>query len=120
MRKPLNHSHSIDRYAVESQIKLRGFDPETALIRLAPRKGETCVREEDIEARLEAEGGSVALVMWPGVQYFTGQRFDVKRITEAAHRHGAMAGFDLAHAVGNVPLELHNWNCDFAGTFGSD
>ena len=103
-----------DWYAVESQIRWRGFDPADALIRVAPRDGEHCVREEDIEARLAAENGSVALVLWPGVQYYTGQFFDMKRIAAAAHKHGTIAGFDLAHAVGNVPLSLHEWQVDFA------
>jgi kynureninase len=103
-----------DWYAVESQIRLHGLDPATSLIRLAPRAGEHCVREEDIEARLAAENGAVALVLWPGVQYFTGQLFDIARITAAGHRHGAHVGVDLAHAVGNVLLRLHEWQVDFA------
>ncbi len=103
-----------DWYAVESQIRLHGFDPATSLIRLPPRAGEHCVREDDIEARLAAEAGAVALVLWPGVQYFTGQLFDIARITAAGHRHGAHVGVDLAHAVGNVPLRLHDWQVDFA------
>jgi kynureninase len=103
-----------DAYAVESQARLHGLDPATAVVRVAPRAGERTVREEDLEALLEAENGAVALVLWPGVQYFTGQYFDIARITAAAHRVGAKAGFDLAHAVGNVPLRLHDWNVDFA------
>jgi kynureninase len=103
-----------DRYAVESQIVLWGHDPKEALVELGPREGETLLRHEDIEAYLKREGERVALVLLPGVQYYTGQRFDLKRLSKAAHAAGARVGFDLAHAVGNVPLDLHDDDCDFA------
>lgn len=100
-----------DRYAVESQIRYHGFDPATSLIALAPRVGEAILRTEDIEAALD---GSVALVLLGGVNYYTGQVFEMERITQAAHKAGAMMGLDLAHAAGNVPLQLHDWGVDFA------
>ncbi len=103
-----------DRYAVESQIRLHGLDPADALVELSPRSGEDCLREEDIEAYLKREGDRVALFLFPGVQYYTGQRFDMGRLTRAAHAAGAYAGFDLAHAAGNVGLELHADGMDFA------
>lgn len=103
-----------DRYAVESQIVLWGYDPKEALVELAPRAGEALLRHEDIESYLARDGATVALVLMPGVQYYTGQRFDLKRISKAAHAAGARVGFDLAHAVGNVPLHLHDDDCDFA------
>ena len=103
-----------DRYAVESQLQLRGIDPAEALVELDPRPGEDCLRHEDVEAYLAREGDKVALLLFPGVLYYTGQRFDMARLTRAAHAAGAFAGFDLAHAVGNVLLELHDDGMDFA------
>jgi kynureninase len=108
-----------DRYAVESQIRFHGLDPGDCLVELAPKgsegnDGDRIIEESDIENYLEAEGDKVALVLWPGVQYATGQVFDLKRITEAAHNAGAKVGFDLAHSAGNVPLALHDSGCDFA------
>ena len=103
-----------DRYAALSQMRLHGIDPEDNLIELAPRKGEHTLRVEDIEARIEEEGDTLACVMLCGVQYYTGQWMPMERITTAAHAAGATCGFDLAHAVGNVPLKLHDWNVDFA------
>lgn len=103
-----------DRYAVESQIALWGHDPKEALVELAPRAGESLLRHDDIEDYLAREGAKVALVLMPGVQYYTGQRLDLKRITRAARAAGARVGFDLAHAIGNVPLDLHDSDCDFA------
>jgi kynureninase len=100
-----------DRYAVESQIRYHGFDPATSLIAIAPRTGEVTVRTEDIEAALD---DSVALVLLGGVNYYTGQVFEMERITQAAHKAGAVMGLDLAHAAGNVPLKLHQWGVDFA------
>ncbi len=105
---------SSDQYAVESQLRLHGYDPKDALIEVASRAGETCLRLEDIENAIENAGESLALVLFSGVQYYTGQFFDIGRIAAAAHRAGAMAGFDLAHAVGNVPLSLHEIGADFA------
>jgi kynureninase len=103
-----------DRYAVESQIRSHGLDPASALVELAPRPGEDCLRHEDVEGYLAREGERVALLLFPGVQYYTGQRFDLARLTRAAHGAGARAGFDLAHSVGNVPLDLHDDGPDFA------
>ncbi len=103
-----------DRHLVTSQIRWHGLDPATALIELAPRPGAELLRMEDVEARIGAAGTSLALVLWPGVQYRTGQAFELAPIVRSAHRVGAMAGFDLAHAIGNVPLALHDSGADFA------
>ncbi len=103
-----------DIYAVESQIKHHGIDIEKALIKLRPRKGESIVRTEDIIDVFENEGDSISLVMLGGVNYYTGQVFDFKNITAVAHNKGIKVGFDLAHAVGNINLELHKWDVDFA------
>lgn len=111
-----------DRYAVESQIRFHGLDPADCMVELGPggQSGhditgrERVIDESDIETYLEKHGDSVALVLWPGVQYATGQVFDLKRITTAAHAAGAKVGFDLAHSAGNVPLALHDSGCDFA------
>jgi kynureninase len=103
-----------DRYALAAQIGWHGFDPGTALLELAPRNGEDLLRLEDIEQRIEAESGRLALVLWPGLQYLTGQAFDLARVAQAARRAGAVIGFDLAHAIGNVPLALHESTADFA------
>ena len=105
---------SSDRHALASQIAWHGLDPESALIELAPRAGEDTVTEQAIEECLAEHGGQIALVLWPGVQFRTGQAFDVARIARAAHAHGCIAGFDLAHSVGNVPLALHAAEVDFA------
>jgi kynureninase len=103
-----------DRHAVASQIAWHGIDPGAALLELAPRAPEELIPEEAIEATLERHGGEIALVLWPGVQYRTGQAFDLPRIARAAHRAGCVVGFDLAHSIGNVPLELHDGEADFA------
>lgn len=103
-----------DRYAVKSQLRFHGYDPADALIELPLRRGEVLHRSEDIEALLEAEGGTIALVMLGGVNYYTGQVFDMERITRAAQARGCTVGFDLAHAVGNVEMKLHDWKVDFA------
>ena len=103
-----------DRYAALSQLRLHGLDPDEHLIELAPRDGEHTLRTEDIEARIAQENDALACVMLCGVQYYTGQWMQMERITAAAHAVGATCGFDLAHAVGNVPLRLHDWNVDFA------
>lgn len=103
-----------DRYAVASQARLHGFDPDEAIVELHPREGEATLRTEDVEAYLEREGDKVALVMFGGVNYYTGQAFDMARITAASHRIGACVGFDLAHAAGNLALQLHDWDVDFA------
>jgi kynureninase len=103
-----------DRYAVESQVRLHGLDPDKSLIELAPRKDDAYIPVEEIEALLAAEGGEIALLMLPGVQYYSGQVFDMARIAMAGHRAGCVVGFDLAHATGNIPLKLHDWDVDFA------
>jgi len=105
---------SSDQYAVASQIRHHGIDPSSALIELAPRPGEDVLRTEDICSLLEREGSRIATVMLPGVQYLSGQRFDLEAITRCARRLGCAVGFDLAHAIGNVPLRLHDWDVDFA------
>lgn len=103
-----------DQYAVESQVRWHGYDPATAIVELAPRPGEDTLRAEDILQTIEKEGNKTALVMLGGVNYYTGQLYDLETIAAAAHRAGACAGFDLAHAAGNAPLRLHDWNADFA------
>jgi len=103
-----------DQYAFESQVKYHGFDPDDAIIEVKPREGEYAIRHEDIVSAIKQSGNQTALVLFGGVNYYTGQLFDLKAITDAAHEVGANAGFDLAHAAGNVELELHDWNVDFA------
>jgi kynureninase len=103
-----------DQYAVKSQIQFHGFDPATSLIELAPRPDESSIRTEDIEALLDKDGDKIALVMLAGVNYYSGQFFDYAPITAAARAKGCIVGWDLAHAAGNVPIRLHDSNCDFA------
>ena len=103
-----------DIYAVESQIKHHGFLPESSLIKLRPRDGDSAIRTEDISAIIEREGDEIALIMLGGVNYYTGQVFDFEKITKIAHNKGINVGFDLAHAAGNIKLELHKWGVDFA------
>lgn len=103
-----------DQYAVASQAEFHGFDPKDAIIELSPRSGENVLRTPDVEKALQEHGDEIALVMLSGVNYRTGQVFDMERITKAAHNAGAVCGWDLAHAAGNVELKLHDWNVDFA------
>jgi kynureninase len=103
-----------DKYAVESQAKFHGFDPQEAIIELTPREGETLLRAEDIKATIEKHGPELSLVMIGNTNYYTGQFFDMKSITEWGHAQGAKVGFDCAHGAGNVILDLHNTGCDFA------
>lgn len=103
-----------DQYMFETQIKHHGLNPDDTLIELKPRAGEHNLRTEDIFSAIEEAGDELALVFLSGVQYYTGQYFDIKGITEAGHHVGAYVGWDLAHAMGNLPLELHNWDVDFA------
>jgi kynureninase len=103
-----------DQYALETQIKFHGFDPTEVLIELTPRDGEYTLRTKDILETIELHGNQTALILLGGVQYYTGQFFDLKKITEAGHRVGAVVGFDLAHAIGNVVLNLHRDKVDFA------
>ena len=103
-----------DTYAVKTHMRSRGIDPGEALVTCAPREGEETLRIEDVEARIDELGDELALVMFGGVHFRTGQVHDMRRITAAAQARGAMAGFDLAHAAGNVEMKLHEWNVDFA------
>ena len=103
-----------DQYAVKSQMAFHGFDPSRSLIELIPRTGEVTLWTEDIEALIEEEGETIALILLGGVNYFSGQVFDMERITHAGHAQGCIVGFDLAHAAGNIELKLHEWNVDFA------
>ncbi len=103
-----------DQYALESHVRSRGLDPEETIIEVSPRSGEHYLRAEDILDRIEEYGDSLALIMIGGVQYYTGQFFDLEQITRKGHEVGAIVGFDLAHAVGNVTMELHDHHVDFA------
>ncbi|WP_433324053.1 kynureninase [Spirillospora sp. CA-294931] len=103
-----------DSYAVESQAIHHGLDPAATVVRLKPRPGEENLRTEDVAGLLEREGHRVALVMLGGVNYLTGQLMDLPAITKAGRAAGAVVGWDLAHAAGNVPLRLHDWDVDFA------
>ena len=103
-----------DLYAVQSQIRCHGLDPADALLTVKPRPGEHVLRMEDVESELHRHGREIALVLLNGVNFFTGQWLDMERLTRAAHAAGCAAGFDLAHAAGNVPLRLHDWQVDFA------
>lgn len=103
-----------DQYALESQVKFHGLNPEEHLIEVAPREGEHLIRHDDIIAKINELGDELALVMIGGVNYYTGQLFDMERITSAGHSVGAKVGFDLAHAAGNINLKLHDWGVDFA------
>ncbi|WP_434741369.1 kynureninase [Micromonospora sp. SH-82] len=103
-----------DSYAVRSQARFHGLDPDRTVVRLRPRDGEETLRAEDVTAYLAAEGDTVALVLLGGVNYLTGELVDIPAITAAGRAAGAVVGWDLAHAVGNVPLALHDWDVDFA------
>ena len=107
-----------DQYALESQVKFHGLDLAEHLVEVAPREGEQLIREEDILAKIEELGDELALVMIGGVNYYTGQLFDMEKITKAGHAVGAIVGFDLAHAAGNINLKLHDWGVDFAAWCG--
>jgi kynureninase len=108
------HAFPSDDYAVESQAILHGFDPAEALVRLSPGPGQNTIDTAKVADVLERDGESIALVLIPGVQYYTGQAFDIEAITRLAHGKGCAVGFDLAHAAGNLVLHLHDWNVDFA------
>ena len=103
-----------DRYALQSQVKFHGFNAEDALIELKPRAGEYLLREEDILKAIKDCGDELAVLMMGGLNYYSGQVFDMQTIAKAVHDVGAYAGFDLAHAAGNIQLNLHAWNLDFA------
>ncbi|MDB5007498.1 MAG: kynU [Mucilaginibacter sp.] len=121
--KPINKRFKIlieggafpsDQYAVASQARFHGYDPGDAIIEVFPREGEFTLRTDDIIQKINEHGNELALVLFGGVNYFTGQLFEMEAITAAAHKVGVYAGFDLAHAAGNVPLRLSEWNVDFA------
>ncbi len=103
-----------DRYAAESHLKWHGYDPQEALLTLQPRPGESAVRHADLVDCLEREGSSIALIWLGGVNYYSGQVFDMAEIAKRGHAQGCLVGFDLAHAAGNIPLQLHDWDVDFA------
>lgn len=109
-----DYCFSSDSYAVRSHVSLRGHDPDTAVLRLTPRPGEDVLRTEDVIKTLHDHAHSIATVMIGGVNYLTGELMDIPAITSAGHDIGAMVGWDLAHAAGNVPLQLHDWDVDFA------
>ena len=103
-----------DEYAVGSHIKFRGFNPENIVIKAGPENGKFTIPNEKIIETIHAKSDEISLVMLSGIQYYSGQFFDLKGITKAAHECGVLIGFDLAHAIGNVPLSLHDWGVDFA------
>jgi kynureninase len=103
-----------DQYAAQSQTRYHGYDPASSLLEIAPRPGEKSIRTEDIEQLLDEQGERIALVMLGGVNYYSGQVFDCARIAAAGQSRGCVVGFDMAHAAGNIPLRLHDWNVDFA------
>jgi kynureninase len=103
-----------DQYMFETHIRYHGLDPDEVLIEVTPRKGDHLIRDEDILNAIDKHRDELAIVLFSGVNYYTGQVFDIRAITEAAHSIRAIAGFDLAHAAGNISLQLHDWNVDFA------
>ncbi len=103
-----------DQYAMETQARYHGLNPEEVVIEVEPREGEHCLRTEDILDVIRKHGDEVALVMFGGVNYYTGQYYDLETIAKTAREVGANIGYDLAHAAGNVPLKLHDWGVDFA------
>ena len=107
-----------DQYALQSQAKFHGYEPNDAIVEVGPRDGEFTIREEDVLEKIAELGDSLAMIMIGGVNYFTGQVFPMKEITEAGHRVGATVGFDLAHGAGNIPVSLHDWGVDFAAWCG--
>ncbi|WP_207492684.1 kynureninase [Aridibaculum aurantiacum] len=121
--RPTKHRYKIiceakafpsDQYALQSQVAFHGYEPADAIVEVSPREGEYTIRHEDILSAIEQHKNELALVLFGGVNYYTGQAFDMKAITAAAHDAGAVAGFDLAHAAGNIPMQLHDWEVDFA------
>ncbi|MGQ7855896.1 kynureninase [Pedobacter sp. WC2501] len=103
-----------DQYAIESQVRFHGFDPKEAIIEVFPKEGEETLRTEDIIAKIKENADEIALVLFGGINYYTGQWYDMETITKAGHEIGAIVGWDLAHAAGNVPVKLHDWDVDFA------
>ena len=103
-----------DQYAIESQVRFHGFDPKEAIIEVFPNEGEEILHTEDILAKIKENADEIALVLFGGINYYTGQWYDMETITKAGHEIGAIVGWDLAHAAGNVPVKLHDWDVDFA------
>jgi kynureninase len=103
-----------DQYAIQSHVKLHGLNPDEMIIEVTPRNGEHTIHTKDITDAIKLHGNTTALVLFGGVNYYNGQVFDMEQITKAAHEAGSYCGFDLAHAAGNVPLKMHDWNVDFA------
>ncbi|MHA2498014.1 MAG: kynureninase [Candidatus Hodarchaeales archaeon] len=103
-----------DQYAIKSQLRFHDKDPENALLELKAKPGETTIRMEDIEELMEQEGDTIALILLGGVNYYSGQAFDLENITRLGHKQGCIVGFDLAHSAGNLPVKLHDWDVDFA------
>ncbi|RPI17999.1 MAG: kynureninase [Ignavibacteriae bacterium] len=108
------HAFPSDHYALQSQIRFHGFNPAESLLEIFPREGENYLRTEDILELIKKEGSSIALIMFAGVNYYTGQAFEMDKITKAGHEKGCVVGFDLAHAAGNLVMALHDWDIDFA------
>jgi kynureninase len=108
------HAFPSDIYAIASQLRYHGLDPHDALVTAAPRPGEELLRDEDLSALIEREKDALALILLPGVQYYTGQVLPMAEIVRQGHAAGAVVGFDLAHAIGNLVLDLHAWEVDFA------
>ena len=109
-----DHAFPSDHYAVESQLQFHGHSVDESLVLLKPRDGEECLRLDDILAAIDEHADELALIMLPGVQYYTGQVMDMQAITDAAQHHDITVGFDLAHATGNIEMQLHDWGVDFA------
>lgn len=109
-----SNSFPSDHYAVQSQINFHGYDVSDSLIEMKPREGEDKIRTEDIEEMVDREGDEIALIWFAGVNYYSGQAFEMDRIVKAGHAKNCKVGFDLAHAIGNLELKLHDWNADFA------
>ncbi|WP_443939178.1 kynureninase [Pedobacter sp. MW01-1-1] len=103
-----------DQYAIESQVRFHGFDPKEAIIEVFPKEGSETLETADILAEINANRDEIALVLFGGINYYTGQWYNMEAITKAGHEIGALVGWDLAHAAGNVPLQLHDWGVDFA------
>jgi len=103
-----------DQYAVKSQLEFHGYDPKDGLLELEPRAGEDILRTEDILDLIKNKGNEIALIMIGGLNYYTGQAYDMQKITEIGHEMGCVVGFDLAHGAGNLSLSLHDWDVDFA------
>lgn len=109
-----DHAFPSDAYAIDSHLRYRGYDPASALVKMKPRPGEELIRDEDLFSLIDQERDSLALILLPGVQYYTGQVLPMAEIVKQGHAVGAMVGFDLAHAIGNIEPSLHGWDIDFA------